>query len=262
MRAKISKPSTNELRVSFSEPSTIDSGIIELYAYLKKGNSEKIAELPYDKEELSYVFNLEDQLPRNIGDLDFQIIVKNDSQSEESRRLRLYGDAPHHLSGVLKKVRYDFDIVSRRYNGSIAYFFKKLPGTKKCSECWDEDLQSSNNSNCKACGGDGYITTYSKPYKTVCGPMLWQDEAYVVDSPGKTIADPTVKVSALGDLPLVTDDIIYYVKTGDFLRVARRMVSETQSSIVLQSFFAKIIPSDTPEATICMNRLKDEGIIK
>lgn len=262
MRAKLTKISTNILRaiVSDVDPS-IKDGTIELILFLKKGNEEVVSTLNYSFDKLDYEFDMSKKFPRNIVDFDYKIIVKNDSKQEETRRLKLYGNLPKHLSGAAKKIRNDFDIVSRNYNGSVAYFFKKLPGNERCPICWDEDLQSSNNSNCPSCNGTGKVRYFSSPFKTVCGPIKWQNEAFTIDNPGKVLASPTVSISALADLVLTTDDIIYYKATSEFYRVISRTPSELQGYAVLQTLVANLLPSNYTDAEICLKKLEEEGII-
>jgi hypothetical protein len=258
MRVSLKKESTNLLVAYITDVSPqIESGIVKLFLFLKKGNEEIVSELPFFKDTVEYIFDLSEHFPRNISDFDYKIIISNEDFSEETRRLKLFGNAPFYLSGVIKKVRYDFDITSRRFNGGYGYFFKKLPGEEKCPECWDKDLEGSNNSNCTVCGGSGKMRTYTKPVKVVCGPIKWQQESYSLDSPGKTLATPSVSISAIADVVLTTDDVIFYEKTGEFYRVISRSVSEIQTFPVLQTLIANLLPSNSSEAGICYKKLKE-----
>jgi hypothetical protein len=263
MNVKLSKISTNILKAVVSDvDNRIKSGKISIFLFLKKDNTEEVLTLPYSSSELSYIFDMSKKFPRNIVDFDYQIKVCDGNTCDETRRLKLFGSLPPHLSGAVKKIQYDFDIVSRRYNGSVAYFFKKLPGDEKCSECWDNDLDGSNNSNCSVCGGTGKIRSFTNPYKTICGPIKWQQETYAIDGPGKTLANPTVSISAIADVVMTTDDIIYYASTSEFYRVINRTVSEVKSFPVLQTLISNLIPSGYTDAEICQKKLIEKGIIK
>jgi hypothetical protein len=187
--------------------------------------------------------------------------VSNGERKDETRKTTLFKKLQPHLSGLSKKIRHDFDIVSRNYNGSVCYFFKKLPGEEHCSECWDNDIGGSNNSNCQVCGGTGFLRYFSRPFKTVCGPISWQQETYSVDNPGKTLANPSVSINALADVVMTTDDIIYYKNTAEFYRVTSRTVSELKAHSVLQTLNANLIPSNYTDSEICKKLLQEDGIL-
>jgi hypothetical protein len=257
MRTTLKKASTNVLTAYITDVNpSIKSGKVHLKLFLKKGNEEVISELEYSNDIIEYVFDMSKKLPRNISDFDYKIVVFDDRNIDETRKLKLFGNAPYYLSGVIKKIRHDFDIVSRKYNGSYGYFFKKLPGEEKCPECWDKDLGGSNNSNCPICGGTGKMRSFTNPVKVSCGPIKWQQETYSIDNPGKVLANPSVSISAIADIVLTTDDIIYYERTGEFYRVVNRTVSEIQTFPVLQTLVANLLPSGVSEAEICDKKLR------
>ncbi len=258
MKVKALKRSTDIIRIIISTPPlNIKDGTITLNLYLSKNDKEKLISLPYSNLTVSYDFNFSKILPRNISDFEYNIVVSDDNSTEETRKVRLFPSLPHHLSGAIKKIQHDFSIISRKYNGSEALFFKKIPGEDNCTECWDNDLQSSNNSNCPVCGGTGKMRYFSNPYKTICGPIKWQQETYSIDNPGKALASTSVMISSLPDLMLTTDDVIFYKKTGEFFRVVSRTVSELQTMPSLQNFVANLIPSDYPDAEICSKLMGD-----
>ena len=262
MKARLIKVSTNIINVYLSDVSqSIERGSIDLVLFLNKKSQEIISTQEYSSLKLDYSFNLSKHFPRNIIDFEYKIIVRNESLTEETRKSAIFGKLPHHLSGVVKKIRNDFSIVSRQHNGSIAYFFKKLPGEKRCDVCWDNDLKSSNNSNCPVCGGTGKIRYFSDPVKTICGPIKWQNESYSIDNPGKALSSPTVSMSALADVVLTTDDIVFYVSTSEFYRVISRTVSEIKGYATLQTLVSNLLPSNYTDTKICFDKLKDEGIL-
>ncbi len=260
MKASLLKHTTSELTVLVSNvDQSIVDGTITLSLFIGKDNTEDIYELAYSKLDLVYVFDLSKKLPRSIYDMQYIVKVSSETKEDKTKKLIISKKLPPHLSGPLKKIKRDFMITSKHYNGSKAYFFKKLPGEQTCPNCWDRDLKSSNNSNCKICGGSGYMQYFANPFLTYCGPVKWSNEGYQVQSTGKEMASTTVTISALADFIMTTDDIIYYVKTGDFYRVLSRTVSELQTASVLQTMVSNLIPSNYPDAEICAGILEDSG---
>lgn len=257
MKISLSKKSTSILDVFIKDVSQIKSGIISLYIYLGKDNSEKIAELPYERDELYYSFDLSRREPKSIGDFDYYVEVSDGSSSEESRKAKIMRGVPHHIAGAVKKIQNDFRIVAKTHNGSRIYMFKKMPGDEKCTECWDEDLMASNNSNCPICGGTGFVKYYSKPYKSYGSAINFVNEKYGTQDQGKTMEDTTVRMSAIADFVLTTDDMVYYEKTGDIYRVKARTLSELQTIPTLQMLIMDLMPSDAPESEIVYNYIKE-----
>lgn len=260
MKASILKHTTSELTVLVQDVnSKIESGSIILKLFIGKNNSETIHKLAYSKVDLVYTFDMSKKLPRSLMDMIYIIEIFDETNKDVSKKISISKKMPPHLSGPLKKIKHDFLITAKNYNGSKAYFFKKLPGEKVCEACWDKDLKASNNSNCKTCGGSGYIRYFANPYLTYCGPVKWANEAHRTQSSGKELASTTVTISALADFIMNTDDMIYYVKTGDFYRVISRTVSEIQASPVLQALVSNLVPSNYPDAEICANILDNNG---
>ena len=260
MKAKITKVSTSIIDVVINrvDPAIIE-GDLSLMLYISKGAIETVMTLPYTNREVGYSFNLSKRLPRSLGDFEYVVSLSGGGLLDETKKSSLSGNVPHHISGVIKRIRHDFTIISKKYNGSVAYFFKKIKGETTCPDCWDKDLRSSNNSNCKTCGGTGYISYFTNPYKTYCGEIKWSNETYTTEDPGKSMPTTTVSISALADLILTTDDIVYYVNTGDFLRVVSRTVSEMRANPVLQTLVSNTIPSNFPDAEICKKNAIESG---
>jgi hypothetical protein len=257
IKARINKDGSSILRVfidRIDEP--IENGVIELYLVDPKKEKTLIAKQPYEKLTLVYDFDMADNSPYNIGDYNYSVIIKDETSVSESKPMKLFGGAPMHIRGAIKKIRYDFQIVAKQYNGSKAYLFKRIPGQEKCPACWDEDLQSSSNSNCLVCGGTGFISYYSKPYKTYAGPLHFANEAFSTEDAGKVLQSPLIRISMLADFILMENDIIFYEKTRDWLRVKDRTISELQTYPVLQSFTAAVMPSGSPEIEVAKKQLE------
>ena len=248
IKAKIQKEGSSILRVfinNFDAP--IKSGIIKLKLVVDRKNSTVVAEQPFDFLTLVYDFNLSGNSPYNIGDYDYIVEIDDGEQQDYSRPIKLFGGAPVYIRGAIKKIRDDFRRVAKSLNGSVVYLFKRIPGSQKCEACWDEDLQSSNNTNCKVCGGTGFISYYSNPFKTYAGPLNFANETFSTEDAGKVLQTPSVTLSVIADFILIENDIIFYAKTGDWYRVKARTVSELQTYPVLQNFIAAVMPSGSPE---------------
>ncbi len=261
MRVSVLKHSTSKLTVLIrSVDQSIASGVIYLKLFIGKDNTETIHKLNYSRFELVYDFNMSKKLPRSILDMDYVVEVSDGTTKDETRKISVGRGLPRHLSGVSKKIKRDFTLKAKHYNGSKAYFFKKLPSEETCSECWDRDLEASNNSNCRRCGGSGYMRYFANPYLTYCGPVKWSNEGHQVQSAGKEMVSTTVSIPALADFVMTTDDIIYHVQTGDFYRVTFRTSSELQSNSILQTLIANVVPTGYPDVEICSAILKKLGV--
>jgi len=259
MNAYLEKSSTSIIDAFIREPSKIDSGTIRLKLVQDKRNNYSVSELPYRKNIMHYEFDLSRREPKSIGDFDYILEVEDrNGNIEETKRMKLFRGAPHHISGAVKKIRNDFRIVAKTHNGSVVYLFKRLPSDEHCKLCWDNDLMASNNTSCSACGGTGFIRIYSKPYKTYGSSIDFTNEKYGTQDQGKTMEDTSVILSTIADFVLTTDDMLFYAKTGDFYRVKARTVSELQSYPVLQKFVLDLMPSDSPEAETARKILEQE----
>jgi len=260
MKILLSKHSTSIIKVFIKETSFIDSGTINLYMIIDRNNSNKVASLSYNKKTMYYEFDLSRVEPKNLSDFDYKIkVVSEDGQEDETKKVRLLKGAPHHISGAVKKIQSDFKLVAKTHNGSIIYMFKRIPGEEKCSECWDNDLLASNNSSCPVCGGKGFMSYYSNPYKSYGSAINFVNEKYGTQDQGKTMENTSVTMSAVADFVLTTDDMIYYEKTGDWYRVKARTVSELQTIPTLQMLIMDLMPSNAPETEIAYKLIYGEN---
>ena len=248
MKISLSKRSTSILEVFMKQtPSKIKSGIVNLHMVIDRKNSSVVASLPYILETLYYEFNLSNKESKNLGDFDYFIEIISDDEKEISKKAKIFNGVPRHIAGAVKKIKSDFRTVAKTHNGSLVYMFKRMPGEQRCEKCWDEDLMSSNNSSCETCGGKGFMTYYSNPYKTYGSAINFQNEKYGTQDQGKTMENTAVTMSALADFVLTTDDMVYYDRTGDWYRVKARTVSELQSVPTLQMLVMDLMPSGAPE---------------
>ncbi len=260
MKISISKHSTSIIKVFIKEPASIESGTISLYMVIDRKNAALVGSMPYDKKTLYYEFDLSRKEPKNIGDFDYYVEVSSDHGGKElSKKAKLFKGAPHHISGAVKKIQSDFIRVAKTHNGSPIYMFKRMPGESRCPECWDEDLMASNNSSCPVCGGKGFMSYYSNPYKSWGSAINFTNEKYGTQDQGKTMESTVVNMSAVADFVLTTDDMVYYEKTGDWYRVKARTISELQTIPTLQMLVMDLMPSNAPETEAAYKLIyKDE----
>ena len=263
MRVKLFKISTNIIRLIITDVSPpIENGTLKLFLFIDRQNQEFLESCSYNIRQVDYQFDFSKKLPRNIGDLTFKVVIEGVDRFDEARKVEYQGKPPRHLSGIIKKVRYDFRIVSKHYNGSEAYFFKKINGDEKCPDCWDEDLMASNNTACKTCGGTGHIKRFTNPFKTICSHLRSANDGYFTDMGGKELNSYSAMVSSVADLILTSDDILYYVNTSEFYRVVSVTLSNIKSYPVLQGLNINILPSNSPDARVCRQLLNQTGILK
>jgi len=260
MKIKIDKLSTSTIRVFIKSIDTImETGTITLRLSISKKEDSFVVELPYERTKIVYDFDLSKEAPKNPGDFKYLVTVSDGNTDETSRPTIVGSGAPHHISGAVKKIQHDFRRVAKQYNGSVIYMFKKIPTGGNCTDCWDEDLMGSNNSNCKTCGGTGKVTYYSQPFKSYGDAVKFTNEKYGTQDSGKVMENTAVQMSAVADFVLTTDDMVYYDNTGDWYRVKARTVSELQSFPVLQMLIMDLMPSGAPETETAYKLIhKDE----
>ena len=251
MKASIIKVSTSKLKVMIlSIDNDISYDTISLSQIIDKNNTIPAISLPYEKGKIEYIFDLSETLPRETGWFDYVVSLDSEGSSESTRKTKIKFSTSWHIAGMARKIKHDLYIASKRLNGSKVFLFKKMSSGEKCPECWNEDMQSSDDSNCKTCGGSGKITTYSKPVKTYAGPLIYSDVTYDTGIAGKELLDRRAAVTVDADLMLTSDDIMFYVQTGDFLRVDSSSPSLLQSEPVTQKLVVQELPSGSFQAEI------------
>ncbi len=226
---------------------------------IDRKNASPVASLPYQDDILYYTFDLSRAEPKSTGDFDYYVEVSDGSLKDQSRKAKVFNGVAHHIAGAVKKIKSDFKLVAKTHNGSIIYMFKRMPSGQKCSLCWDEDLMASNNSSCPECGGKGFMSYYSQPFKSYGSAINFVNEKYGTQDQGKTMENTSVTMSALADFILTTDDMVYYERTGDWYRIKARTISELQSVPTLQMFVMDLMPSGAPETEAAYKLIhKDE----
>ena len=193
----------------------------------------------------------------------YKIVLK--SQGNVVREIQL---SPNNFSipswkrGIQKLKKQEFLITAKRVNGNKVLVFKKLKA-QHCPKCWDEDLQSSNNSNCPLCGGTGYVEKYSLPYFTWGGPYITQPSSYSLgDEQGKDIFNPNnwgqTSITLLPDVLIDVDDLVYVVEDGE-LNIVRGVTISFFSNIpISQRLIMAPLTSESKEFKAVEQDLKNK----
>ncbi len=251
MRISIIKTSLSRLRVIIN---SIDRNInydeIVLSQYFGRNNTVEALRMPYEKDKIEYEFNLSRKLPREIGSFKYIVTLTSEKDTEESRPTKIKFSTSWHVSGMAKKIKHDFYIASKNVNGSKIFIFKKLSSGGVCPECWDDDLESSNDSNCKTCSGSGKIISYSKPVKTYAGPLIYAGVTHETMEAGKELVDSMATVTTDADIILSSDDVLFYVNTSEFYRVDSVTPSLLQSEPVTQQLVVQELPTNSFQSEI------------
>lgn len=251
MKISILKVSSSKLKITInSSQFSGTKGTVKLSQYFGKDNFIFLSEELFVEGQLEYAFNLSNSLPRDISECRYVIEISTDKVVESSKPTKVKFSSSWQISGMAKKIRYDFYIASKNLNGGRAYIFKKLFSDIKCLECWDSDLESSNDSNCPSCGGSGVTIAYSKPLKVYAGPLLYAGTTFDTGAAGKELVDRSARVTVDSDLYMSSDDVIYYVKTGEYYRVDSSTPSLLQSELVTQQLVVQLLPSNSFQSEI------------
>jgi len=231
---------------------------IKILASFDKKDFKEITILPYSNSLLVYDVDVSRMSAPDIYDAMYKLefLSENNDIVDKTRAIPVFVKNTAINRGIIKIIQNDF-LVASRQNGGKAYFIKVRKDKSHCSLCWDEDLKSSDNSNCQQCGGSGYMKTYFQPIKTIIGPVKnVAGSGKSTDEVGKIDNNSTISFTALFDYPLATDDIVFTPMNGSVLRVTSSVVSETQGNEILQGISAQILPSDSSEVEIIHSMLE------
>ena len=158
---------------------------------------------------------------------------------------------PGHAKSIIK----DFIVVAKNLNGSKIEIFKRLNSKDKCEVCWDEDMLSSNDSNCPNCDGLGEVIAYSHPYKTYGGAIQSTSNSIIQQQEGMTVdygAD-TMPLPAL--VVLETGDVFLYHSTGVWYYVDVSInIASLSGFNTLQTVSIHSLPSHAPEVEFLSNK--------
>jgi len=258
MVAKGLNLSSSKVEVFIEKRPTLEHGKISINLFNKKYGSSEVITMEYHRDQISFIFDLSELIPSQVSQYNFSISISDiDGTIVEEVKLRdSVGRIDKMLSGAVKKIIHDFIIVAKNINGSKVFIFKKMYSGENCSLCWDRDLDSSTDSNCKKCGGTGKTSRYSKPYTTYAGALQSSSnskenmqEGMVSDYGPQTVSLPAV-------VELETDDIIYYQILGVWFIVNSSLsVASLKTIDSLQTVAISELPSHSPQVeTLSKNK--------
>jgi len=243
---KLVKTDVDELTL-FVANENINCDTIEIYQPSKSEDDwQLLKNFTYNPSKIDYSVKDMNKFNREIDIQSYKIVFKdNDATIKEIVLSTSNSAQPTWKRGIAKQQRYEFLIKAKRINGNKLLIFKKIKSKEHCPSCWDDDLQSSNNTNCPVCGGTGYIDKYSIPFFTWGGPYINQATAYPKGiEDGKDMYNPQYGASAnitiLPDIPIDIGDLIYVVDNGELDRVTN--ITNTFFSNILLSQSAVIVP--------------------
>jgi len=223
-----------------------------LRVWTKHSSSEKkiVGELPYNKDKIDYLFSgFSNFIDYNVDFFPFEVeflkdnkVVKNVTVSTTNYKLKPF------QRGVYRVKRQEFYIKAKNVNGMRLLLFKKQ-NKEHCPDCWDEDYKSSNNSNCKTCGGTGYVDKYSLPVFSY--GFYFNDQP--VDSPtiesGKQPLNPAVGnnayITLLPDIVLTQSDLIYSIDIGDLSIIHKTTLTLFNNNPISQKVFTSSLPTNS-----------------
>lgn len=241
--------SESNFRVFLSSQPTGSASRMRVLASFDKKDYKAVYESEYDEDNLIYDILLSNNEIGNIYDAMIKIEFLNSGNdvTDETRWVSAFVKKSVTTSGIVKVIQNDFRVAAR-LNGSKVFFIKVKKENSPCTECWDEDLRSSNDSGCKVCGGTGYVKYFFSPYKTIAGPILnAAGESKTTDDAGKSSDNVTSSFNTYADFSLAVDDYVYSTITGAVLRVTGTNYSEVQGVQVLATISASEVPSEMPE---------------
>jgi len=209
------------------------------------------------------VYNLQEFNEYSIDYITYKLILKNQNNLVKEVKLSPNNfSVPSWKRGIQKIKRQEFLITAKRVNGNKVLVFKKLKA-QHCPKCWDEDLQSSNNSNCPLCGGTGYVEKYSLPYFTWGGPYIVQPPSYLLgDEQGKDIFNPNhggqTSITLLPDVLVDVDDLVYIVDNGEINIVRGINISYFSNIPLSQRLIMATLSFDSKERKAVEQDLKNK----
>ena len=119
-------------------------------------------------------------------------------------------------------------------------------------------MDSSNDSNCKDCGGTGYKSEYSNPLKTYAGAIQDGASQTAHQQEGMISDYGTVNVSLPALILMHTDDILFYNLTGTWYIVESTLsVSGIRTDDVLQTLGMQELPSKSPQVESLLGKHRE-----
>jgi len=249
--------SASILTVYLANTIPLDECTLDLYLLLPKKNETRMLSLPYDPRILVYTFDISEMRPSILNYYDFGVKI-TDSQGNEIENYPIKikkGTRTRLLPGHAKSIIKDFIVVAKNLNGSKIEIFKRLNSKEKCEICWDEDMLSSNDSNCPNCDGLGEVITYSYAHKTYAGAVQSTSNSILQQQEGMTsnYSLDTIPLPAL--VVLDTGDIIFYHSTGVWYYIDTSVnIASLGGFSTLQTVAVHTLPSHAPEVEFLSKR--------
>jgi hypothetical protein len=234
---KVIKSDFDALTIFVIDEPTYDTLIV--YQQDKDEKWKKISEFPYQKDKISFTIKGLKNFIIEIDEGLYKVeLVLNGAIVNSIVSPTMNTISVSWKRGIAKLKRHEFFIKAKKINGNKLLIFKKLGNREHCPQCWDEDLKSSNNTNCPLCGGTGYIEKYSQPFFTWGGPYMTQPSSVPLGNPeGKDKFNPNYgsmsSITLLPDIPINQFDLIYIIEAGE-LNIVKN---------ITQTFFNNIIIS-------------------
>jgi len=225
----------------------------------KKNEWLLLTEYDYIPDKISYSYsdfnNLVNIDPTQIT---FKVVFKyNDNIVKEIELQTANMVSQPWQRGIIKLKTHEFLIKAKKINGNKLLIFKNLFTKDYCPKCWDNDLKSSNNTNCPLCGGTGYIDKFSQPFFTWGGPYMNQPAAPPrgkVDGfdLNNTQFGAGSTITLLPDIPINPRDLIYVVG-NDELGIAES---------ITQTYFSNLLISQNVEMATLSAESREYKAIK
>jgi len=232
----------------------IDCDTIEIHQPAKKeGEWQLLKKFKYNSNKIDYSVKDMNKFNREIDIQQYRVLFKKgEDLIKEAQIFPSNSEEPSWKRGVMKQQRYEFLIKAKKVNGNKLLVFKKIHEKEHCPDCWDDDLQSSNNTSCPTCGGVGYIDKYSYPFFTWGGPYVSQPSSYPKGGEdGKDIYNPQYggnsNITLLPDVPIDIEDLIYVVDNGELGRVINITNTFFSNILLSQSAVISVLPSASRE---------------
>jgi len=261
---KLIKSDTDEITLYVVDEKII-CDTIEIYQPSKKEDEWQLLEsFKYDPNRIDYSVKDMNRFNREVDIQSYKVLFKNgESVAREVELSPSNSEEPSWKRGIMKQQRYEFLIKAKKVNGNKLLIFKKIHTKEHCPDCWDDDLQSSSNTNCPTCGGTGYIDKYSYPFFTWGGPYINQAAAYPKGTEdGKDMFNPqygnTSNITLLPDVPIDIGDLIYVVDNGELGRVLNMTNTFFSNILLTQSATITVLPTASREYKAIESDLKEK----
>jgi len=249
--------SSSIMEVFIEKRPTLKKGRISLNLFNKKSGSTELISIEYHRDQPSFIFDISELMPAQVGAYNTSVSILDEDGIvvEEAAIKDSVGKIDRLIRGSVKVVIHDFIRVAKNINGSKIFIFKKMYFGENCEECWDEDLDSSNNSNCKTCGGTGKAIQYSQHYVTYGGAIQPIPTERELKQEGMIMEFGPQIMSLPATLHLETDDIIYYQILGTWFIVNSNASAASLKSISsLQTVQMSELPSHAPQVEMLSKR--------